>query len=390
MKNKKEDPNKPAFSIVAAAFWVSAISVTIFINISSKALVKTNFLFLVGLLVAFCALIIRRILLGSLDAARKAAAVSGICALWAAGFLLFQSGHARTAGFYLLPAIVSVSMAVLVVLNPTTLTIAIVAVCTFLLGEGFWGISITSDQRLRFPEMFMRIFSLTLVSMFAYYLYRKEIVIRKELIVIGEKKEAFSRMKSTFVANISHELRTPVTVLDGAFLLLKEKIVGAKKNIKVSEEELFRIIKTNLRRQSLIINDLLKLSNIEEVGLTTPLSCVDVKKAAEEVFWAMKDRAMSKGVELASDIQPGMPGVYALEGRITEIYKSLLDNSLACTDKGGSVSLRVKAESGGIKSEIEDTGAAMSQRALEKLFDPDIRLQEILEEKDARIDLQLV
>ena len=307
----------------------------------------------------------------------------------ALSLLLLTVGTARAALYYYLPALIAISMAVLLVVDPRSSVIILVAVCTFFLGEGFWRISISSGKGLMFPAAFLRIFSLTLVTIFAYYLYRREMTMRNHLKIVNERLKDLDRLKSEFVANVSHELRTPLTSIKNAVSLFRKKLSDQNK-ISISYDELIDIISSNIDRQSRLISSLLDLAKIEKGGGSAERSLINVGKVAQGVLKSLKIEADINNIDFSVDISKNLPKIYASEDQIAGVYTNLLQNALKYTGERGRIFLRIRVVQNKIESVIEDTGAGIPQEDLDKIFDKFVRLERVLERRKEGTGLGLV
>jgi len=142
-------------------------------------------------------------------------------------------------------------------------------------------------------------------------------------------------MRIDFVANVSHELKTPLTAIKGFAETLKEGAIN-------DEEHAARfvdIIKENADRLSRLVEDLLTLSNIELGKVSFDIRDVDVEEAARTVISTLEPKAKAKGLSLELDIEKG---VHALsdKDRLAQILLNLVDNGIKFTEKG---SVRINA-----------------------------------------------
>ncbi|MFH1848000.1 MAG: HAMP domain-containing sensor histidine kinase [Candidatus Omnitrophota bacterium] len=378
---------KVTLGTVETLFWIAAISISIFVNISPKIVGQSNTFFIIALLFAFLVLI-----LGSLTGKKEITGkmklfAAGIAAIAAFTVFLVWMGAFNLVMVYYLPGIIALSMAFMVIVEPKSPVIVLVALCTFFLGEGFWSISVTEQQRLQFPTTFMRVFSLTLVAMFAYHLYRREISLRGKLVLANEQLESYSRLKSDFVATVSHELRTPLTSIKNAVVLLKKKTSG--ENVAISDGELKDIIVSTIDRQAHLIAELFDLANIEQGRLGSPRSRVNAGRIAHDVVKSLKIHASEKNIELTADIPQDLPEIYASGNQLAEVYTNIIDNAIKYTDDHGKVALKIYVEEKNLKSVIEDNGMGIPQNDLTRLFDKFIRLEEMLHKKRKGIGLGL-
>jgi len=142
-------------------------------------------------------------------------------------------------------------------------------------------------------------------------------------------------MRIDFVANVSHELKTPLTAIKGFAETLKEGAINDKENAA----RFVDIIKENADRLSRLVEDLLTLSNIELGKVSFDIRAVDVEEVARTIASTLEPKAKAKGISLELDIEKG---VHALsdKDRLAQILLNLVDNAIKFTEKG---SVRISA-----------------------------------------------
>ena len=195
--------------------------------------------------------------------------------------------------------------------------------------------------------------------------------IHAELDAARQAAEAASRAKSTFLANLSHEIRTPICAMIGFTELMSDV------NLQATERKSYsNIIARNGAQLVALIDDILDLSKIEAGFLqierdTTPLSnlLTDVKNAL-----ALK--ALNKDITLTLDTCGHIPEMILTDPtRLRQILLNIIGNAIKFTDQGGikvSVSYRWPCDdkSGELKFTVEDTGCGISDEGKTKLFMP--------------------
>ncbi|HEX7117589.1 MAG TPA: ATP-binding protein [Longimicrobiales bacterium] len=147
-------------------------------------------------------------------------------------------------------------------------------------------------------------------------------------------------VRRDFVANASHELKTPLTSIRGyADTLLADDDVPDD-----TRRQFLRTIHDNATRLQRIVDDLLDLSRLESGGWRPELSTLDVAAVAEEVWTGLHDRAERKGVAFA--VEAGhRPAALADPVAVRQILANLLDNAIRHTPSGGRITVRIAAAS---------------------------------------------
>jgi two-component system sensor histidine kinase/response regulator len=182
------------------------------------------------------------------------------------------------------------------------------------------------------------------------------------------RAEAASQAKGTFLANISHELRTPMNaVLGMADLLLDERLLpGQRKMVET--------ILASGRSLLSIVNDVLDLSKIEAGELRVQLNDISLEQLVESVLSPMRVLAASKGLELLLSLETDRShGVRADELRLRQVIFNLIGNAIKFTE-AGSVTLRVTQTDADeqhvrVRFSVRDTGIGMTEAAAREVFE---------------------
>ena len=184
-----------------------------------------------------------------------------------------------------------------------------------------------------------------------------------------EAAEAANRAKSNFVANMSHEVRTPMNGVIGlAELLLETRLDAQQRDYAESIHESGKTLLT-------IINDILDFSKIEAGKLDLETLDMDLRGIVEDVGRVLALQAHRKGLELALNIDPALPdAVKGDPNRIRQILLNLGGNAVKFTAAGEVVlDLEVlESESSGtlVRIQVRDTGIGIPAKRLENLFQP--------------------
>jgi two-component system, OmpR family, phosphate regulon sensor histidine kinase PhoR len=171
-------------------------------------------------------------------------------------------------------------------------------------------------------------------------------------------------VRRDFVANVSHELKTPLTSISG----YAETLLGDSADAETTHRFL-RTILSNARRMQRLVDDLLDLSRIEAGRWHPTLSEVDVGAVARECWAALAGRADSHHIELTLDVAPDAPTVEADLDAVRQILTNLMDNSLRYTPEGGRVICRTRRVRGGVAVSIRDTGSGITREHLPRIFE---------------------
>ncbi len=171
-------------------------------------------------------------------------------------------------------------------------------------------------------------------------------------------------MRRDFVANVSHELKTPLTSIAG----YAETLVGDMPD-PATTRKFLEVILGNARRMHRLVDDLLDLSRIESGGWVPEPEAVDLPDTAAEVFESFAERARAAGVILAVEVAPGATTLTADPQSIRQIMTNLVDNALRYTPSGGRVTVAGRREGRDLVLEVRDTGSGIPAEHLPRLFE---------------------
>jgi PAS domain S-box-containing protein len=171
-------------------------------------------------------------------------------------------------------------------------------------------------------------------------------------------------VRRDFVANVSHELKTPLTSISG----YAETLLGDTPDAETARRFLGTILE-NSRRMQRLVDDLLDLARIESGRWHPEREPVDVAATAREAWSELADRATAKSVELDVAIEPGAERVMADGDGLHQVFTNLLDNSLRYSAPGGRVGCRSRREASGIAISVSDTGSGIIHEHLPRIFE---------------------
>lgn len=168
-------------------------------------------------------------------------------------------------------------------------------------------------------------------------------------------------VRKDFVANVSHELKTPVTAIKGYAETLLDGAIDDQENAKKFVE----IIKNQADRLNMLVEDLLTLSRIEFGDIKIEKEDIFLDEVVSSVFQILKDKAQKKGILLQKEIPPETI-IYADKHRMLQIMINLVDNAIKFTEKG-FVKVKYLQENSKVVILVEDTGIGIPKEHIHRI-----------------------
>lgn len=161
---------------------------------------------------------------------------------------------------------------------------------------------------------------------------------------LREKNEALEeadRVKSEFLANISYELRSPLTSIRGFTEMLRQDYFG---QLTGQQQEYIDNIYDASQHLMTLIDDILDIASIEAGYMQLEIGRIDITKMLGSIQTLVSDRARDSGITIKSDVEPKIGYMEGDENRMRQIMYNLLTNGIKYTEAGGLVTLGAKAE----------------------------------------------
>jgi two-component system phosphate regulon sensor histidine kinase PhoR len=180
------------------------------------------------------------------------------------------------------------------------------------------------------------------------------------------------RVRRDFIANVSHEFRTPLTAIQG----FAETLLAGALDDRENSQRFLEIIRDQAKRLSLLTERLLRLSRIEAGKLELEFRPVRVADFIKPCLEAARLRARERRLAFDVDCPPGLPPVRGDRESLQEVVENLLDNALLYTPEGGRVGLRARAEDSQVVVTVSDTGMGIPQAEQGRVFERFYRVEQ--------------
>lgn len=180
---------------------------------------------------------------------------------------------------------------------------------------------------------------------------------------IEARQEKLEHVRSEFAANVSHELKTPLTSIKGFTEMLSSGMVTDP----ADQQRFFTMLGVEVDRLMEMIGDLLKLSELENVVLPKPDDRAEVLSLCAHVKEALLPISQERGVSLTvtgEEVQAAIP-----PARLREVAVNLMENGLKYTEAGGGVTVTVRGEGDQAVLLVADNGIGIPEEAKDRVFE---------------------
>lgn len=182
------------------------------------------------------------------------------------------------------------------------------------------------------------------------------------LVLDVTEKEKAEQLRREFTANVSHELKTPLHTISGSAELLANGMVKPEDIPDFSNR-----IYSEAQRMIQLVEDIIRLSHLDEGAEDMKWETVDVYTVAEESINSLSDKAASAGIKLA--LTGEAVSIHGVKQLLREIISNLCDNAIKYNHKGGSVTVEVKDIGDFATVSVSDTGIGIPAEHQSRIFE---------------------
>jgi two-component system phosphate regulon sensor histidine kinase PhoR len=173
------------------------------------------------------------------------------------------------------------------------------------------------------------------------------------------------RVRRDFVANVSHEFKTPLTAIQG----FAETLLSGALDDTANRKRFVEIIREHAWRLARLTDDLLKLSRIEAGRLELELRPIRVEALVNGCLETARLNAQARGLRVLVDMQENVPAVRGDGAQLGEVLQNLVDNALQYTPSGGQIEVKARANGREVIFTVTDTGIGIPESDLERIFE---------------------
>lgn len=205
-------------------------------------------------------------------------------------------------------------------------------------------------------------FKIRLIPRHSYESYDDFDLIMENLNQMAEELSKNEVLKTDFISNVSHEIKTPLAVI--------QNYATALQNDKFSPAERKAYVKTLLQaseRLNALVMNILKLNKLENQSIVPETQKVDLSEMLAQTVFGFENLIEEKNIELDCDIDEVF--INSSPSHLEVIWNNLLSNAVKFTPQGGKIFISLKEENGKATVKVKDTGIGMNQETGKRIFD---------------------
>jgi two-component system, OmpR family, phosphate regulon sensor histidine kinase PhoR len=173
------------------------------------------------------------------------------------------------------------------------------------------------------------------------------------------------RVRRDFIANVSHEFKTPLTAIQG----FAETLLAGAVDDPLNRGRFLGIILEHARRLARLTDDLLKLSKMDADRLELEVRPVGVSQLVESCLETSQHRAAEKNIRISVNIAENLPEIAGDRRLLAEVLQNLLDNATQYTPPGGQILVSAETDDGEVIFTVSDTGIGIPQADQPRIFE---------------------
>jgi two-component system sensor histidine kinase ResE len=168
-----------------------------------------------------------------------------------------------------------------------------------------------------------------------------------------------------YVANVSHELRSPLTALRCLLEPLRDGMIASEDK----KQEIYETLLRETLRLSRLVDDMLELSRLQSGALALEKTAFSPLILCRQIADMIEPRAAEGGLSILTDLPDELPICFSNPDRIEQVLIALLDNAIKFTPAGGTVSIGARALVDFVEISVSDTGSGIPPVDLHNVFD---------------------
>jgi len=173
------------------------------------------------------------------------------------------------------------------------------------------------------------------------------------------------RVRRDFVANVSHEFKTPLTAIQG----FAETLLAGAMDDPQNRIRFLQIILEHSRRLARLTDDLLELSKMDADRLDLEVDRLSVRQFVQSCLETTQGSAADKHLQVSANLQESLPDIAADRRRLAEVLQNLLDNAIQYTPSGGKIAVSASSDGNEVTFTVSDTGIGIPQVDQPRIFE---------------------
>ena len=189
---------------------------------------------------------------------------------------------------------------------------------------------------------------------------------------VGRLATAFNRMsgelenleqsRRDLVANVSHELKTPITAI-------RAHLENLLDGVEQPDPATIGVMLAQVERLGRLVNQLLDLSRLESGEVPLRIEALPLQRLVDDLISEIDMALPGRGVQVRNDVPADLPALSADRERVHQVLFNLVDNAVRFTPVGGSVTVSARRRNGSVEVAVTDTGAGIPPEHLPRLFE---------------------
>lgn len=194
------------------------------------------------------------------------------------------------------------------------------------------------------------------------------------LFIIGQRERALTLRQAGFLANVTHELKTPIAVMQAAGENLADGRVSDPERLKAYGEH----IHTEAVRLRRMVDKLLDVARSESGQLMLKQRAVSLNTIVDRCLEQAESLLTQSGFEPITELEPNLPAVFADPDTLDTVLGNLVENAIKYSGESAHLAIRTKTDGPSVLLEVEDHGVGIPRHALNHVFDKFYRVEDTL------------
>ncbi|MCX5771444.1 MAG: ATP-binding protein [Candidatus Hydrogenedentes bacterium] len=193
-----------------------------------------------------------------------------------------------------------------------------------------------------------------------------------ELEAVNHELRMYGRAKDSFLSNVSHELKTPLSTINGYVEMLESGSLG---QLQVPQANALMVMGRNVKRLVSLINEMIEFSRMEIRGVQLKVALFNFERLVREAVASIQPQALTKDLSISIFMPDDLPPVWADRGKIAQVMGILLSNAVKFSHEGGVIQVQAIERPDGLGIAVSDTGIGIDPvnhtRVFEKFYQVD-------------------